>query len=88
MLLEVATLMTPIVCSDIPQNQVIFNHDQVYYFPSKNVDALQHQLEKVLSEPEDSVEKAKLAVKHVQNNYSIEKVVEKYKQLYKYLIAQ
>lgn len=83
MLLEVANLKTPIVCSDIPQNQVIFDSSQVYFFESKNSSDLRSRLEEVLADPNYGSHRASLALRHVQDNYSVDKVVDEYKALYK-----
>ncbi|NND31238.1 MAG: glycosyltransferase family 4 protein [Saprospiraceae bacterium] len=82
MLLEVAILGTPIICSDIPQNRVIFDDSQVLYFKSKDAEDLANKIKFALVNPgilEDMAQKAKI---HALNEYGIDRVVDRYKELF------
>lgn len=82
MLLEVAILNTPIICSDIKQNQVIFDEDQVLYFRSKDANDLAEKIQYALDHPSDIQARAKSARRHALEHYGIEKVVDRYRDLY------
>lgn len=53
MLLEVASLQTPILCSDIPQNTDIFGPDEMLYFRAGSETDLAEKLNWALSHPEE-----------------------------------
>lgn len=82
MLLEVACMGTPILCSDIPQNKVIMAEDHVLYFKSKDPVDLQKKLTWALDNPDKMAVKAETARKFTLKNYGIEKVASKYIDLY------
>lgn len=82
MLLEVALLGTPIICSDIPQNTVILNDNHVLFFRSKDHIDLADKITQALNQNQSLNEKANCAAKFVKQNYSIEFVVFKYISLY------
>ena len=82
MLLEVAILGTPIICSDIPQNQAIFDNTQVLYFKSKDPSDLADKISYALANPQYLKAMAQRAKAHAEENYGIEKVVSQYRHLY------
>ena len=49
MLLEVASVGTPVVASDIPENKQVFNDDEVLFFRSKDSDDLAEKLKFALA---------------------------------------
>jgi glycosyltransferase involved in cell wall biosynthesis len=53
MLLEVASVGTPVVASDIPENKQVFNEEEVLFFKSKDSDDLAEKLEFALANPEE-----------------------------------
>ena len=53
MLLEVASVGTPIIASDIPENKQVFSEMEVLYFRSKDSDDLSEKLKFALSKPEE-----------------------------------
>jgi len=82
MLLEVAGMDTPLVCSDIPPNQAIFNHDQVLYFRSEDSKDLIRALNWAFSNREEMTQKAHAAKAHAVQHYGIDMVGKKYIALY------
>lgn len=82
MLLEVAMLGTPIICSDIPQNKIILNDEHVLFFQSKNSHDLANKLKYAFENKALMHAAAANAIGFVSKNYSIESVVSKYINLY------
>jgi glycosyltransferase involved in cell wall biosynthesis len=82
MLLEVASLGTPIICSDIPQNQIILQDEHALFFKSKDVADLQEKIEWALDHKEEMHTRATAARDYTLMNFGIEKVAEKYSELY------
>jgi glycosyltransferase involved in cell wall biosynthesis len=82
MLLEVAILGAPIICSDIPQNRAIFENDQVLYFKSKNPSDLAEKIQYALDHSCEISAMATRAKTHAINHYSIGQVADQYETLY------
>ena len=82
MLLEVGSLSTPMICSDIPQNLAVLNRDDVLYFESQNPADLREKLEYAFSQPEVMAEKAQRTKEKVEQEYAVSRVVEQYVELY------
>jgi glycosyltransferase involved in cell wall biosynthesis len=82
MLLEAASLQTPLICSDIPENKVIMQ-DNVLYFRSQDSGDLASKLNWAFEHPaEMSIlgQKARLCVK---DGFTWDKIVDQYENLYK-----
>ena len=87
MLLEVASLKTPIVCSDIEENKAIFNDDEVLFFSTGNTE---HLGEKILwAAANMGLMKCKAinAYKKLALEYSWTKIAQSYKNLYLSLMS-
>jgi glycosyltransferase involved in cell wall biosynthesis len=82
MLLEAGSLGTPMICSDIPQNTVIFDDGEVLYFQSKNAEDLAEKLSWAFENPEKMNFKAEKATQKVEQKYLIDQVVKQYTDLY------
>lgn len=82
MLLEVAALRTPIICSDIDQNKVILDDSHVLFFESQNSDDLAEKITYAIGHPEAMNQKALTASEYVAKNYSVRSIVTKYIDLY------
>ncbi len=52
MLLEVVSMKTPVIASDIPSNKAIFNDDEVLFFRSNDSDDLSRKIRFALANPE------------------------------------
>ncbi|MCD4828962.1 MAG: glycosyltransferase family 4 protein [Candidatus Cloacimonetes bacterium] len=86
MLLEAASLDTPIVCSDIPENMDVFSDDEVLLFKNDNAEDLQQKLEWALDHPEEMAQKAKQARKKLAEVFNWDVVAAQYDHLYKRML--
>ncbi|MGI9542336.1 MAG: glycosyltransferase [Cyclobacteriaceae bacterium] len=86
MLLEVATVGTPIICSDIPENAAVFTSNEARFFADKDSDDLARQLEWALAHSAEMQNLAQEASKKVIHEFSSEVVAKKYDYLYRQLI--
>lgn len=82
MLLEVASTSTPLICSDIPANKVIFNTTETTFFESGNVEDLKTKILFVLNNYVEAQEMASKAFESLKDNYTWHKISIKYKELY------
>jgi glycosyltransferase involved in cell wall biosynthesis len=82
MLLEAGCLGTPMICSDIPQNKAVLSSQEVLYFESKNVDDLSNKLSWAIANEKAMQALAECAKQSIQNNYTVDKVVQDYINLY------
>ena len=88
MLLEVASLKTPIICSDIIENKDIFNNTEVLFFQTDNENDLSKKLQWALKNEELMKAKAENAYNKLLRDYSWENISQKYDELYKHLLIQ
>ena len=82
MLLEAGSIGTPMICSDIPQNQAVLGSEEVLYFKSKNVDDLAEKLVWAFEHPREMNRLAEKTQASIRQNYLISKVVGQYAALY------
>ena len=82
LLLETASLETPIVCSDIPDNRAVLGADALYFAPG-DVDQLLRQMERVAADPAAAAEVARRAATRVRRQFSCEVVTARYAALYR-----
>jgi len=82
MLLEAASVRTPIICSDIPENMVIFNDDEVLYFRSEDHHDLANKIAWSISNPDPMNKKSIKAYKKVIDEFTYEKISLEYQKLY------
>ena len=86
MLLEVGSVGTPMICSDIPQNTAVLENGEVLFFESKNADDLAEKI-KWAFENETGMETfAKRAKEKIEKKYLVEKVADEYIDLYNTII--
>lgn len=88
MLLEVAAVKTPIICSNIPKNKLFLNNDETLYFDTDNVDDLAGKISWALSNSEEMTKKADNAYKKLMENYSWDKISKEYSMIYDSLMAE
>jgi glycosyltransferase involved in cell wall biosynthesis len=81
MLLEVASLGVPIVCSDIPENIDVVP-ERALFFESANVADLREKLEWALAHPEEMQQLARRAQEWVNQNNQWDTIVKDYEVLY------
>ncbi|GAB4419859.1 MAG: glycosyltransferase family 4 protein [Bacteroidia bacterium] len=82
MLLEVGSVGTPLVCSDIPENTSVFDDEEVLYFRNKDAADLAAKLEWAFAHPNEMEDKARAARQRVLDEYDRAVVVENYIRLY------
>ncbi len=82
MLLEAASVGTPIICSDIPENKVIFNDDEVLYFRSEDHHDLADKIEWAISNPDLMVKRSIKANEKVLAEFTYERISLEYQKLY------
>lgn len=82
MLLEVALLGTPMICSDIPQNKDVLSTGEVLYFKSKNIKDLSEKLQWAFNNKERMKELGIKAMNKIEREYKIDDVVQQYIELY------
>lgn len=87
MLLEVgSTGITPLICSDIPQNTQVFSDREVLFFRNKDVDDLAEKFQWAENHPEEMATKMKQAKDWVYQEYSSEVFATRYDTLYQQVI--
>jgi len=81
MLMEVAALGVPIVCSDIPENTTVLE-DKTTYFKSGDAEDLREKIEQCLENYDERVKEAQVTKDWVLANYNWKNIAKKYKNLY------
>ncbi|MEW6382155.1 MAG: glycosyltransferase family 4 protein [bacterium] len=81
MLLEVAALGVPLICSDIPENKDVLDKHALY-FRSGNTQDLAQKMRWALEHPDAMLSLAARAQTRVKSVYSRERMVEEYESLY------
>lgn len=87
MLLEVASLSTPIIASDIVENKAVFNEDEVLFFNSGDSNDLAKKISWALQNDIEMKKKAELALEKVKSDYNWDKISDQYTKLYEELIS-
>ncbi|MBK8505586.1 MAG: glycosyltransferase family 4 protein [Saprospiraceae bacterium] len=83
MLLEAASAgMTPIICSDIPENLQVFTDEEVIYFRNKDAADLAEKITWAEINSEETLLRADRARAKVLENYSSRSIAKQYDQLY------
>jgi glycosyltransferase involved in cell wall biosynthesis len=88
MLLEVASIKTPIICSDIPENTSIFTNDEVLFFKTGNEQDLSEKLKWAIINIDNMKEKALKAYLKVRQNYLWSDITKQYEKLYKKVLNE
>jgi len=86
MLLEVVSLKTPVIASDIPANKSMFDNDEILFFKSNNVDDLSKKIQYAFDNPEKMQEKAHRAFVKLKKDYTWEKIALEYKAIFNTLL--
>ncbi|MFK8008560.1 MAG: glycosyltransferase family 4 protein [Saprospiraceae bacterium] len=87
MLLEVGSVGTPMICSDIPQNTAVLESGQVLFFESKNADDLAEKINWAFENEDRMNSFAKNAKLVIEEKYLVSRVAEKYIDLYNEVIS-
>lgn len=83
MLLEAASVMTPIICSNIPENTTIFGSEDVLFFNTSDEHDLARKLKWAISNPDKMKTKSLNAYNKVKENYLWSDITKRYENLYK-----
>ncbi|MBN1789453.1 MAG: glycosyltransferase family 4 protein [Bacteroidales bacterium] len=83
MLLEVASLNVPIICSDIKANKAVFSEQEVLFFKSESEDDLTEKLNWAMINPAAMQKKSETALHKLKANYDWDKIVVQYCDVYK-----
>ncbi len=86
MLLEAASVKTPIICSDIPENKVIFEKQEVLYFKSEDREDLAEKIKWAGANINLMQEKAVKAYEKVVKVFTYEKISLEYMGLFNSLL--
>ncbi len=82
MLLEAASTLTPIICSDIKENREVFDDRHLTFFENMNAEDLGDKINQANSSAILLKTKAEAALTHIRSNYNWEKIADRYHQLY------
>lgn len=85
MLLEVVSMRTPVIASDIPSNKSIFSDEEVLFFKSNDSHELMEKLQFANEHPELMKEKAEKAFEKLSVNYTWNNIAKQYDLLYQKL---
>ena len=88
MLLEVGSVGTPLICSDIPENTAVFDPEEVLYFRNKDAADLADKLRWAFAHTEEMAEMAQLAQRRVVEEYDRSVIVQNYIDLYDDMLAK
>lgn len=88
MLLEVASLKTPIICSDIVQNIDIFSDSEVCSFKSGSIEDLSQKLQMALTNQEEMRKRSLNAYTTLVEKYQWSAIAKQYDTLFKKMLNQ
>lgn len=86
MLLEVVSMKTPVIASNIPANRTIFSEDEIIFFENENALDLKDKIEFALSNENIIKEKVNKAYKKLDLYYRWSIIANQYKNIYNNLI--
>lgn len=85
-MLEVASLKVPMICSRIQENLDIFSEDEVLYFEPNEVSDLREKIQWAIQNPDEMSTYAHAAYSKVMNNYQWSNIAPRYSSIYQSLI--
>lgn len=86
MLLEMGAMKTPVICSDISENTVVFDETEALHFKNKDADDLAIKLEWALNNMETMRTQAEKAYNKLKSDYNWENLALKYNELFMSLL--
>ncbi len=87
MLLEVASVGTPIIASDIPENKQVFGTNEVLYFKSQDVDDLTEKVRYALQHPNEMTKLGVNCQNKVNADYLWANIAHLYARIYDDLLS-
>jgi glycosyltransferase involved in cell wall biosynthesis len=88
MLLEAASQLCPVICSDIEANMDVFDKEEVLFFETNSVESLSEKLIWALQNEDKMTSFAKNAYNRCQSEYSWQRISEKYSEIFDNLIEK
>lgn len=88
MLLEVVSIKTPIIASDIPSNKAVFSEEEVLFFENKNVEDLLDKINFAIDNKEEMQKKSIKAYNKLIKNYTWDTISMTYSKEYNKLLKQ
>jgi len=85
MLLEVGSLKTPLICSDIPENRAVFDDSEVLFFKTGDSIDLAEKIDWANSNYSEMQIKAERAYDKLKSDYSWNDIAKKYSEIYESL---
>lgn len=85
MMLEVASVQTPIICSDIPENRDIFDASEVLYAKPEDVNDWSNKISWALENPEEMKHKSINSYNKLVNGYLWKQIASQYSEIFKSL---
>ena len=86
MLLEVVSLKTPVLASDIDANRSVFSDEKMLFFQSENVDDLADKLIYALNNKKDMKVRAQVCFNKLIKNYTWVEISKQYDEYYQELL--
>ncbi len=87
MMLEVASMKTPLVCSDIPENKEVFNDEETLFFRTGDADDLAQKITVALNESDLMREKSEKAYAKLHQEFSWNTIAQRYSELYQSVLV-
>lgn len=88
MLLEVASMGTPIIASDIPENTAVFTDHEMLYFKNKDANDLARKFEWAMTNESEMQQRANTAKEKIYTSYTKEVIAKEYADLYLNSLSQ
>jgi len=85
--LEVASVNTPIIASDIVENRTIFDDDEVLFFKTGDFEDLAQKILWALNNYDSMNHKAAKAYEKLKLNHQWKDIAKEYKKLYQSLLS-
>ncbi|MCB9186209.1 MAG: glycosyltransferase family 4 protein [Flavobacteriales bacterium] len=83
MMLEVASMQTPLICSDIPENKEVFNDEETLFFRTEDAADLAEKITTALNEPQVMRKKCEMAYAKLHREFSWVSIAQRYSELYR-----
>jgi len=86
MLLEVVSMKTPVIASNILSNRAVFNDDELLFFKTNEADDLALKIEFALNNNDDMSQRAGRAYEKLKNEYTWKMIAKQYETIYDNLL--
>jgi glycosyltransferase involved in cell wall biosynthesis len=88
MLLEVVSMKTPVIASDIPSNKAIFSDEEMLFFRNNDSEDLSEKLQYAIDNPLIMKQMAMRAYEKLARSYTWKLISEQYKSIYNIYLNQ